>query len=377
MSPNPRGDAVVRWIVAIGVLDGLAVVLRLWVRKRNGTKIAADDWMVIASLVPAFCMIATASICVSKGGLGRHRADVTDSEMIILLKVGSHALHWCGRETSTKPTMSVFSGLNPSNDDVRPHDNRGENFDSALISPCVRHRRQVQKSNYDRRHFMPHLALRQHLHPDFSLLPHVSGVEPERITAANLLLDIVILCMPLPMIWDLNLSTRKKFEVSGVFLLGSFTCIASLLRILSIRSINDDDLSYTILNTYLWSHVEPATAIGCACLMTYGPLFSGVSPRLQSFIGGSKQNRFTKRLINIKLGSSSTGSDSEASQSLGRTMHGQEPADYSDLGAKTVNGGPHGFHVSVKPLSVDSRSSSSANGHMSMKPAVGRGSSLV
>lgn len=41
------------------------------------------------------------------------------------------------------------------------------------------------------------------------------------ITAANLLLDIVILCMPLPMIWDLNLSTRKKFEVSGVFLLGS------------------------------------------------------------------------------------------------------------------------------------------------------------
>lgn len=140
----------------------------------------------------------------------------------------------------------------------------------------------------------------------------------------------------------------------------------------------------TILNTYLWSHVEPATAIACACLMTYGPLFAGVSPRLQSFIGGSKQNLFTKRLINIKLGSSSTGSDSEASQSLGRTMHGQEPADYGGgggdlLGAKIPKGtAAHGgFNVSVKALSADSRSSSSATEHLSMNPAVGRDSSLV
>lgn len=41
------------------------------------------------------------------------------------------------------------------------------------------------------------------------------------ITVSNLLLDVIILCTPLPMIWDLNLSTRKKLEVTGVFLMGS------------------------------------------------------------------------------------------------------------------------------------------------------------
>lgn len=41
------------------------------------------------------------------------------------------------------------------------------------------------------------------------------------ITVSNLLLDVIILCMPLPMVWNLNLSTRKKLEVTGVFMLGS------------------------------------------------------------------------------------------------------------------------------------------------------------
>ena len=41
------------------------------------------------------------------------------------------------------------------------------------------------------------------------------------ITISNLILDVIILCMPLLMKWTLKLSTRKKFEGSGIFLLGS------------------------------------------------------------------------------------------------------------------------------------------------------------
>lgn len=37
---------------------------------------------------------------------------------------------------------------------------------------------------------------------------------------ANLLTDVIILCLPLPLIWRLNMSTRKKRALSGVFLLG-------------------------------------------------------------------------------------------------------------------------------------------------------------
>ena len=60
MAPNPRGDTAVRWVIVLGVIDTLAVVLRFFARKKNGTKIAADDWMIMASLVPTYCMIVSA-----------------------------------------------------------------------------------------------------------------------------------------------------------------------------------------------------------------------------------------------------------------------------------------------------------------------------
>lgn len=49
------------------------------------------------------------------------------------------------------------------------------------------------------------------------------------ITMSNMLLDVIILCMPLPMVWNLILSTRKKLEVSGVFLLGSLSVFSVIM----------------------------------------------------------------------------------------------------------------------------------------------------
>lgn len=36
----------------------------------------------------------------------------------------------------------------------------------------------------------------------------------------NLVLDVLILLLPLPMVWRLNISVRQRLELSGVFLLG-------------------------------------------------------------------------------------------------------------------------------------------------------------
>ena len=37
---------------------------------------------------------------------------------------------------------------------------------------------------------------------------------------ANLLIDFMILCLPMPMVWRLNLEIRQKAGLSGIFLLG-------------------------------------------------------------------------------------------------------------------------------------------------------------
>lgn len=41
------------------------------------------------------------------------------------------------------------------------------------------------------------------------------------VSISNMLLDVIILGMPLPLIWGLPLSRRKKFGLCGIFSLGS------------------------------------------------------------------------------------------------------------------------------------------------------------
>lgn len=82
------------------------------------------------------------------------------------------------------------------------------------------------------------------------------------ITASNMALDLVILCMPLYMVWNLMLTVRQKLALSGLFTLGALwvdspkssaillwltalarVCVASLMRIITIDLVKGGDLS--------------------------------------------------------------------------------------------------------------------------------------
>ncbi|MCJ1467562.1 hypothetical protein MMC07_006187 [Pseudocyphellaria aurata] len=342
MSPNPRGDSVVRWTIVFGVIDTIAVMLRFYVRKYSGTKIAADDWMIMASLVPAYCMIVSASLWVSKGGAGKHMEELTASELTLLLKY-------------IMPAMITY----------------GLTITAVKISILLLYRRVFHTPIFKRATlvvgFLCIAWLCGNVFSELFLCSPISAAWDPRlifsdhcrdfqafligITVSNLLLDVIILCTPLPMIWDLNLTTRKKLEVTGVFLLGSFTCVSSLIRILSIGNIKDEDFPYTFLSTYLWSHIEPATAIWCACLMTYRPLFAGMGLWLQTKFGGRKPSSSNQKMVfNSKTSNSSSRSGSNAWASLGPNLRGKESTGYKDISA---NGNHHVVIVSVNPSPPD------------------------
>lgn len=49
---------------------------------------------------------------------------------------------------------------------------------------------------------------------DLALLSLVSGV-------LNLLTDVLLLCLPIPMVWGLNTTKAQKITLTGIFLLGT------------------------------------------------------------------------------------------------------------------------------------------------------------
>ncbi|KAF6227534.1 hypothetical protein HO173_012173 [Letharia columbiana] len=91
---------------------------------------------------------------------------------------------------------------------------------------------------------------------------------------ANLLIDFSILVLPMMMVWRLNLDTRSKITLSGVFLLGTLACVASIVRVWAFNLANFDDFEYTITTAVIWTVVEQSVGIICACLPTLRPLLS-------------------------------------------------------------------------------------------------------
>lgn len=80
-SVNPGRDQVIHLTIACGILATLAVFLRFVARWRSKSNLGADDWWMLATLVPSYVMLAVGSICsVVNPAFLFHANDVSDHE---------------------------------------------------------------------------------------------------------------------------------------------------------------------------------------------------------------------------------------------------------------------------------------------------------
>ena len=88
--------------------------------------------------------------------------------------------------------------------------------------------------------------------------------------------DFFVLGLPLPYIWKLNQSTSHKIMISGLFLLGGFVCIITIIRL--VIQLHTDfaspDLTWSITDFVTWTNVEVSLAITSACLPSLRPIIS-------------------------------------------------------------------------------------------------------
>ncbi|KAF5026593.1 hypothetical protein F66182_1319 [Fusarium sp. NRRL 66182] len=107
--------------------------------------------------------------------------------------------------------------------------------------------------------------------------------------AGNIVTDLIVLLLPIPAIVRLNLPTRQKWYLVGIFALGTFTVVISFIR---IPFLSDSlDVTWVQVKSTLWSIVEITSAILCACLPTLRPFVRHYFPNLDSTLnhsGGGK-----------------------------------------------------------------------------------------
>ncbi|KAK4182973.1 hypothetical protein QBC35DRAFT_419821 [Podospora australis] len=131
------------------------------------------------------------------------------------------------------------------------------------------------------------------------------------IGIVNIAIDIAMLIYPMPILWGLQMSTRKKLLLSVAFTAGSIACVVSIARLFYARRTQSTyDSTWDNVFAGILSGLELCTAIVACCTVTYRPLFERIFGR------GSK----TKNSEN-----GGTGSKVSMNRSLSRSANHTRP----------------------------------------------------
>jgi len=95
----------------------------------------------------------------------------------------------------------------------------------------------------------------------------------------NLVSDVVVILMPIPVVLKLKSPMSHKLAVVGIFLTTSLVVVAGIGRVVVHYTISHDhDYSWHDFPLIMWSSVEPCMGVIGVCLPAIRQLFAGYSP---------------------------------------------------------------------------------------------------
>ncbi|KAH7029683.1 uncharacterized protein B0I36DRAFT_205612, partial [Microdochium trichocladiopsis] len=99
----------------------------------------------------------------------------------------------------------------------------------------------------------------------------------------SILEDIVILILPMKQVWQLNIRRHRRIVLVGLFSVGSFACLTSMIRMkYAVAYSTTFDATWDGVDIVVWPAVEQFCALLCGSLPALRPLFVDVLARSQS-----------------------------------------------------------------------------------------------
>ncbi|KAI1427097.1 hypothetical protein F5Y12DRAFT_738617 [Xylaria sp. FL1777] len=282
MAPS-LGTNIIIISVVFAVLPTVAVFFRFWARSIKPSGLSLDDYFIIPGLLFSVGICVNTIIAVTRGGLGSHiRLDgegniVFDKRLITFLQT-EFATQLLSVLSLVFTKLSIvlfyrriFRGnvfTIVSSVLLAIITGWGIAFFFATLLECI----PTSET------WMSLYGTPQHDAHCYQYLPMFIAT-----AISNMIVDIAILSVPLPIVWKLKITTRQKIAISGIFLLGAFVVGISIARIYFFYQSSDSyanalDITVNIAPTLYWTELEASIAVVSACLPTLRPLFSHFSP---------------------------------------------------------------------------------------------------
>ena len=257
-----RGDMIRATVIPLMFIAVAAVVIRLLGRRLSTLKFGTDDLCIILALILSLGLDADELVAV-KFGFGQHMHHLAWPTYHAGIKAHFAANILSNASiTSTKLSLLFFYG--------RVITFRNFRILAAIVglaqcAVCVASTFTI-------------LFTCRSIHDYWDNPLHLVGCSYIQascyaITGLNVVLDLVILCLPIPWLAQLQMDRGRKIGVIGLFILGSFVCVAAVIRLPLLRQINYADFSWSVTDVAIWYVVECNIGILCACLPVMWPFF--------------------------------------------------------------------------------------------------------
>ncbi|KAF8428084.1 hypothetical protein EV426DRAFT_586370 [Tirmania nivea] len=293
-TPSPRSRAIIAVNVLSSVFATIVVFTRLFTRSKLLHSVGVDDWLILVGLGSAWVLALWNSVGTA-WGLGRHVWDVPKENWVGIGKIiwGTTSLYF--------PTLG-FIKLSIL-------------FSLRRITPSAFGRHMI----YYTMAFIILLTISVTFANTFQCNPFskiytpvpgrawVEWGEGQEGTCINrpalfyasgglnVLSDLVILAIPMPMLLGLGWPWRQKLALIGIFSLGGIACIASFARLGILHELlYSPDLTWVIYKYSITSCLEISLGIICASVPSLKPFLVKYLPSLlrtdshSNHVSGSK-----------------------------------------------------------------------------------------
>jgi hypothetical protein len=110
---------------------------------------------------------------------------------------------------------------------------------------------------------------------------------------SNLITDLTIFILPMPVIFKLNMSTGSRVGLVILFSLGFFICLTTALRMATLPlTLNTKHPTYESAPTNIWSFIEAAVGVICACLISLRKSIGALWPTRWRSNKGTNSGRY-------------------------------------------------------------------------------------
>ncbi|CAI6341314.1 unnamed protein product [Periconia digitata] len=271
-SPEWIGWQLIAWAAIFTPLQIAAVALRFYARWLVvGKKYSLDDYLIIASLVfqLAACGIAVSS--VKYGGVGHHILYIylTDQPKLVVYNRYIISLAFLCGATVNIPKLAVLLLYKRLFGSVRTYRIIIWTFIGILLCMTLGNIISASVS------CIPFEA-------NWKYIRGAKCLEQQKwfsyIVIPNIITDVFLLILPLPIVWTLHTSRHVKAGLTVTFLIGSAGLGASILRLVAFVSAGSFiDGTWVSVKLMILAITETGTYLICACLLTYRPILERIT----------------------------------------------------------------------------------------------------